>query len=380
MTTINRTGSGLAQPAFESNNSIDGAISEKLHLQFRAGDSKGLQQRRNDLRNIFDSLSPTEAKHLYNKLKTRNDGDSVSKLFHDRLAKGSRTELLGILKDKFDPPTQSHLRRPTPGGGGINELGVEKHYEIKLSGEMKHRELNRSVIHGATTPGGGSTNEIRTNDQAGKEEMFMNASKDMTIDLANNRTHLVGNNENIKIGSEHILLDPEPSYKPLHIEDPPKVHISAHGSNEDPFTSATGFRDKNEIHPSDSAGSQDLSVHAMKDLNLKQGRDRHETVGVDETHNVRVGMNTKIGANMDVRIGADPADVKDESARARETLSKVSKLVQSMTGDEILGGLKDGTLTEKDINDAIKSGKLNPMNIPEVLAFLGQEWKKETGT
>jgi type VI secretion system secreted protein VgrG len=49
----------------------------------------------------------------------------------------------------------------------------------------------------ATTPGGGSTNEIRFEDSAGKEEMFLNASKDQNV--------VVGNNLDEKVGVDHKL-------------------------------------------------------------------------------------------------------------------------------------------------------------------------------
>jgi hypothetical protein len=45
---------------------------------------------------------------------------------------------------------------------------------------------SRGSIQTATTPGGGSTNEFRMDDTKGKEEMFFNASKDMSVEVKNN--------------------------------------------------------------------------------------------------------------------------------------------------------------------------------------------------
>ena len=67
----------------------------------------------------------------------------------------------------------------------------------------KHK--TRMSIQTATTPGGGSTNEIRMDDTAGKEEMFMNASKDASVSAGNNATESVGNNETRAIGSNMSL-------------------------------------------------------------------------------------------------------------------------------------------------------------------------------
>ncbi|XXT16020.1 type VI secretion system tip protein TssI/VgrG [Sorangium sp. So ce429] len=63
----------------------------------------------------------------------------------------------------------------------------------------------RAALQTATTPGGGSVNEIRMDDRAGAEEMFMNASRDGSVRAGNNATESVGNNESRAIGASHSL-------------------------------------------------------------------------------------------------------------------------------------------------------------------------------
>lgn len=61
----------------------------------------------------------------------------------------------------------------------------------------------------ATTPGGGSSNEIRFEDKKGSEEIFVNASKDMNVVVGDNRnekvgvdlTETIGSNLDVKVGS-----------------------------------------------------------------------------------------------------------------------------------------------------------------------------------
>ncbi|KYF49760.1 hypothetical protein BE04_24705 [Sorangium cellulosum] len=70
----------------------------------------------------------------------------------------------------------------------------------------------RSAWQTATTPGGGSTNELRFEDKAGQEEMFINASKDMNVvtgdkkgeKIGNNYKHKIGSNREVKIGSNLV--------------------------------------------------------------------------------------------------------------------------------------------------------------------------------
>ncbi|AGP36443.1 type VI secretion system Vgr family protein [Sorangium cellulosum] len=59
----------------------------------------------------------------------------------------------------------------------------------------------RTAWQTATTPGGGSTNEIRFEDRAGSEEIFMNASKDMNVVIGDNKTEQVGADHTEKIGA-----------------------------------------------------------------------------------------------------------------------------------------------------------------------------------
>ncbi len=68
----------------------------------------------------------------------------------------------------------------------------------------------RTAFQTATTPGGGSTNEVRFEDKAGSEEIFLNASKDMNVVVGDcmgetigvNHEHTIGSNLDTKIGSD----------------------------------------------------------------------------------------------------------------------------------------------------------------------------------
>ncbi|MEZ4447380.1 MAG: type VI secretion system tip protein TssI/VgrG [Polyangiaceae bacterium] len=76
----------------------------------------------------------------------------------------------------------------------------------------------RTAFQTATTPGGGSVNEIRFEDKKGSEEIFMNASKDMNVVVGDNKmekigvdfTETIGANLSVTIGSnmqEGIVVD-----------------------------------------------------------------------------------------------------------------------------------------------------------------------------
>ncbi|MDI1437279.1 type VI secretion system Vgr family protein [Polyangium sorediatum] len=61
----------------------------------------------------------------------------------------------------------------------------------------------RVVLKTATTPGGGSFNEIYFEDKKGQEEMFLNASRDMTVLVQNIKTDSVARDQKRVIGNNH---------------------------------------------------------------------------------------------------------------------------------------------------------------------------------
>ena len=63
----------------------------------------------------------------------------------------------------------------------------------------------RTVFKTATSPGGGSWNEIRFEDRSGAEEMLLNASRDMDLLVQNARTERVFSDSSRKVGGDHDL-------------------------------------------------------------------------------------------------------------------------------------------------------------------------------
>ncbi|MDI1443564.1 type VI secretion system tip protein TssI/VgrG [Polyangium sp. 6x1] len=120
----------------------------------------------------------------------------------------------------------------------------------------------RMALQTATTPGGGSSNEIRMDDRAGNEEMFMNASRDGSVSAGNNATESVGNNETRSVGSNHALA----------VTDSMSAHI---GANQD-----LAVGGNQTVHVStymvDEVGSHALTVGGNRDL--KAGGDHKRTV------------------------------------------------------------------------------------------------------
>ena len=145
----------------------------------------------------------------------------------------------------------------------------------------------RGSMQTATTPGGGSSNEFRMDDSKGKEEVMFNASRDMTIDVLNNATESIGNNETRSIGSKHMV----------NVTNSVTANV---GSNQ--TTSVGG----------------DQTVHVETFL--------VEQIGGDHA--------LKIGGNRDLKIGGD---------HKREVAGSSKTQVGSLQTDLVVGSVTDET-------------------------------------
>lgn len=126
----------------------------------------------------------------------------------------------------------------------------------------------RGSLQTATTPGGGSSNEFRMDDSKGKEEVMFNASKDMSVDVVNNTTEDIGNNETVSVGANQ----------------------SFNVTNS--YTETVGANQKVEV-----GGNQ--SVHVETFL--------VEQIGGDHTHTIGGNRDLKIGGDHRIQVGGSSA-------------------------------------------------------------------------
>src|SRR5262249_3200907 len=60
----------------------------------------------------------------------------------------------------------------------------------------------QSTLRSSSTPGGDGSNELRFEDAAGSEEVFLHAQKDLTIVVENDKTQKVGGNETLTVQAD----------------------------------------------------------------------------------------------------------------------------------------------------------------------------------
>ncbi|WP_437282027.1 type VI secretion system tip protein TssI/VgrG [Sorangium sp. So ce375] len=206
------------------------------------------------------------------------------------------------------------------------------------------KEAGKSSLQTATTPGGGSTNELRMSDAKGGEEMFINASKDMSTEVKNNATESIGNNHAKKIGADQttnvtnsmttsigsnqtILVAGNQSMKieTFHVDDVGGDHTLSIGGNRDMKIGGDHKRDVTGDSALTVSGNQiDLVVGSVTDQTLAafnhevgaalvelalghrsvtvQG-DRSETATGAKVIAVKAGRGVQVGGSMNVKVG-----------------------------------------------------------------------------
>jgi type VI secretion system secreted protein VgrG len=200
----------------------------------------------------------------------------------------------------------------------------------------------RGSMQTATTPGGGSSNEFRMDDTKGKEEMMFNASKDMTVDVVNNTTETIGNNETISIGANHKVNVTNSVTASVGASQTVSV-----GSNQAVHVETFMVEQIGGAHTLDIGGNRDMKIG---------GDHKREVAGSDKTEvgslmtDLVVGkISTEGSASLTIDVGTASAlitagDHNIEIGGDRKESTGAAKAVISVAGRGVEIG---GTMMQK---------------------------------
>ncbi len=176
----------------------------------------------------------------------------------------------------------------------------------------------RSAIQTATTPGGGSSNEIRFDDTGGGEEMFINASKDASISVKHNATTSVTNNATLDVGSNQTL----------------EITNS--------LTTSVGANQSLDV-----GGNQKISVETFKvdqcaDHTYDIGGNRDMKVGGDHKHTVGGSETVEVGSMKTDLVVGKISEIADGNMSLDVGAARVSLVVGDYNTE--VGGNHDETI------------------------------------
>jgi len=179
----------------------------------------------------------------------------------------------------------------------------------------------RVVFKTATTPGGGSFNEVYFEDKLGAEEMFIHASKDMNVVVQNQKREVVDNDALRTVGNIHDLT----------VQDDYKDES---GLDQARTVGAAQTVDVGDSRTETVSGNESTTI----------GGSRRLSVGDGFQHSVGKDRMLAVGAAMlDITLGSISTSGKDGALLVGGAVAKISGASITDTTDiaiQVIGGAK----------------------------------------
>lgn len=164
----------------------------------------------------------------------------------------------------------------------------------------------RSTWKSNSTPGGGGSNELRFEDKAGSEEVYLHGQKDWTIAIENDKNQTVGNNETGSVGNDRTRSVGNNETVNISSNETRSVGVDRSttiGSNETLSVGANQAITVGANHTMDVGAAQTETVGAGKTQTV--GADRTETIGANVTETIGANQTTSIASNLTESVGAN---------------------------------------------------------------------------
>ncbi len=163
-------------------------------------------------------------------------------------------------------------------------------------------EKTRSTLRSSSSPGGDGNNELRFEDAAGQEEIFVHAQRDLRVEIENDRTEEVKRDERLTIEKNRAC-------------------------------EVGGDRSLDVDH--------DASLTVSEDQLLKVTKDRSVTVDGDHVESVSCDQSIAVGDSLSISVGG--SDTEGVALEKTTDVQKNYKLEVGGASSELVGGLRAET-------------------------------------
>jgi type VI secretion system secreted protein VgrG len=139
----------------------------------------------------------------------------------------------------------------------------------------------QSGIKSNSSPGGDGSNELRFEDAAGSEEVFLHAQKDWTIGVENDKNQTVGHDETLDVGndrSKHVKHD-----ETISVDNDEKITIG---------------------HDHVEQINNDMKLTVANNQTVIVGKDHTENIGNNRTETIATNAKETVGSNKVISVGA----------------------------------------------------------------------------
>jgi type VI secretion system secreted protein VgrG len=206
----------------------------------------------------------------------------------------------------------------------------------------------RSTIKSNSTPGGNGSNELRFEDKAGSEEIYLHGQKDWTIAIENDKNQTVGHDETLSVGHDRTADVGHDQKETIGNDETfAVVHDRTKSVGHDETESIGNDRTISVAHDHTESIGNDLSLSVAKAKTEEVGEDSAETVG--KTRSLSAGKDYAIDvtSNMTTAVGSNQtSDIKLEKKLT------VGEKLTITCGDATITIEKSGavTISGKDIS------------------------------
>jgi type VI secretion system secreted protein VgrG len=212
-------------------------------------------------------------------------------------------------------------------------------------------EKTKSTLRSSSSPGGNGANELRFEDAAGSEEIFLHAQKDLNIVIKNDKTQQIGRNEQLTVqGNRSRAISGNQS---LEVKKDDRSSILANQA-------LTVGADRSTVvggnHSEVVTGSQSIEVGGSQNVTI--AATSTETVGAAKMITVGGAFAITVGAAMNELV----AGLKAEEVGGAKTEIVGAKKIEAVAGSRTVevGGELSETIGK---SRSLKVGKDLTLNV-----------------
>jgi type VI secretion system secreted protein VgrG len=218
-------------------------------------------------------------------------------------------------------------------------------------------EKTKSSLRSSSSPGNNGSNEIRFEDKAGSEEIFLHGEKDWNIIIEHDKTQSIGNDEELTVGHDRKKKVARNQSEDVGKDKSINVgsnHIEVIGSNEAQTIGANATKTVGGAFIASIGAAASVSVGAAVTVNVGGklavgvGGDKEETVGAASAETVGADKKVDVAADYKVNVGGSMTKqiaVDDGINIGKNQNIEVGEKITIVCGDAKVTIEKNGDIT-----------------------------------
>lgn len=194
-------------------------------------------------------------------------------------------------------------------------------------------EKTKSTLRSASSPGSGGSNEIRFEDAAGSEEIYLHAQKDLNVLVENDKAQKVGGNEQLTVEKNRARTVGGNQSLTVAKDDSSTI-----GGNQSLQVGMSRTTTVGGSHTETVAGDQSTTVGGAQSITVALAAT--ETVGLGKALNVGGAYAVTVGAAMNEAVGGLKAE-EVGGAKTEVVGGKKSEVVKGSRSLKVGGDLSE---------------------------------------